>query len=43
MTTSNTRTWLKRLWHLFTNWMLEPIPFPGMTYNRPPRRHQNRR
>jgi hypothetical protein len=32
MFTSNTLTWLKGLWHSFTNWMLEPISFPGMTY-----------
>jgi hypothetical protein len=32
-------SWQKRLWLAFLKWLMEPIPFPGMTYelNEPPR------
>jgi hypothetical protein len=25
-------SWQTRLWLAFVNWLMEPIPFPGMTF-----------
>jgi hypothetical protein len=35
--------WLQRLWCRFRDWLMEPIPFPGMTYDIEPLRKEYER